>query len=215
MRTGRPSRFGRSNGHTGRAIVVHRRGLARDSTPPPSLGATTPSPTVATHGSPFQAARASTLLVGSPVSGTMTVSPESLCRRQTVTNTLRWTLAPMPNPLTLVGQVQTTPTATTISSAARSPTSPAPTASTSWTCAIRLPRSRRYVRPRPDHAGQAHRLPPWGRRLVVATCSSLNANSFTLLTYSIADPTAPCCWANRRSGEAFLKTCSSLTTEHS
>ncbi|MEQ1825171.1 MAG: transglutaminase domain-containing protein, partial [Pirellula sp.] len=136
-----------------------------------------------------------TLLIGTPVSATLTVSPDSLLSLDSfVTNTLRLDAQTvMPNPLTLLGQVQTLPTATTILVNGNI----AYVAGTNGIDIVNVanPSAPQVV----GTFGQGQIVQGGftvvrafsGDRIIVATRGTLNAATFTLLTYSIANPTAP------------------------
>ena len=148
------------------------------------------------------------LLVGTPVSATLTVSPDSLLAiDSTVTNTLRLeSHSVFSNPLTLLGQVQTLPTATTI--LVRGDI--AYVAGTNGIDIVNVanPSAPQIV----GTFGQGLIVQGGftvvralsGDRIIVATRGFLNAAAFTLLTYSVANPTAPVLLGQSSIAEAFI-----------
>ncbi|MFN7892866.1 MAG: transglutaminase domain-containing protein, partial [Pirellula sp.] len=148
------------------------------------------------------------LLVGTPVSATLTVSPDSLLSTTSiVTNTLRLDARTvMPNPLTLLGQVQTLPTATTILVNGNI----AYVAGTNGIDIVNVanPSAPQVV----GTFGQGQIVQGGftvvralsGDRIIVATRGTLNAATFTLLTYSIANPTAPVLLGQSTIAEQFI-----------
>ncbi|MHB8969759.1 MAG: dockerin type I domain-containing protein [Pirellulaceae bacterium] len=149
-----------------------------------------------------------TLLVGTPVSGTLTVSSDSLLSiDSTVTNTLRLDArSVMPNPLALLGQVQTAPTATTILVSGA-------IAYVAGTDGIDIVNIANPAAPQVVgtfgqglivQGGFTVVRPLSGDRIIVATRGFLNAGTFTLLTYSVANPTAPVLLGQSTVNEAFI-----------
>jgi uncharacterized membrane protein len=148
------------------------------------------------------------LLVGTPVSATLAVSPDSLLSTTSiVTNTLRLDARTvMPNPLTLLGQVQTLPTATTILVNGNI----AYVAGTNGIDIVNVanPSAPQVV----GTFGQGQIVQGGfnvvralsGDRIIVATRGTLNAATFTLLTYSIANPTAPVLLGQSTIAEQFI-----------
>ncbi len=148
------------------------------------------------------------LLVGTPVSATLTVSPDSLLSiDSTVTNTLRLeSHSVFSNPLTLLGQVQTIPTATTIQVRGDI----AYVAGTNGIDIVNVanPSAPQIV----GTFGQGLIVQGGftvvralsGDRIILATRGFLNADAFTLLTYSVANPTAPVLLGQSSIAEAFI-----------
>ncbi len=148
------------------------------------------------------------LLIGTPVSATLSTSPDALLSvGSIVTNTLelaaRTTFA---DPLTLLGQTQTTPTATTILVRGNI----AYVAGTNGIDIVDITDSAA-----PEVIGTFGQglivdggftviREMSGDRIVVATTAVLNASSFTLLTYSVANPTAPTLLGTSTIDESFI-----------
>jgi large repetitive protein len=148
------------------------------------------------------------LLIGTPVSGTITVDPATLLAGNgTVTNTLSLTVqTPPANPLTLAGQVQTTPTATTLITVGNY----AYVAGTNGIDIVDVsnPSTPTVV----TTFGQGQILQGGftvvramtGNRIIIATRGVLNASTFDLLTYSIANPTSPTLLGKSTIAESFI-----------
>jgi len=142
------------------------------------------------------------VLVGTPVTATLSVSPTTLpAGTGTVTNTLTVnSQISFPDPLTLDGQVQTTPTSTTISLYQNGAQSLAYVAGTNGIDIVDVtnPASPQLLSTfgqseivqggftvvREDNIGGTNYL-------IVGTTTDLNANQTTLLIYSLASPLSP------------------------
>ncbi len=148
------------------------------------------------------------LLVGTPVSATLAVSPDSLLSiDSTVANTLRLeSHSVFSNPLTLLGQVQTIPTATTILVRGD-------IAYVAGTNGIDIVNVANPSAPQIVGTFGQGLIVQGGftvvralsaDRIIVATRGFLNAATFTLLTYSISNPTAPVLLGQSNIAEAFI-----------
>lgn len=153
-----------------------------------------------------------TLLVGSPVTAALSVNPTLLPPGNgTITDTLTvQAQTSFPNPLTLDGQVATTPTSTTVALSGNL----AYVAGTSGIDIVDIsnPASPKVLSTfaqteivqggltvvRQDTIGGTNYL-------VVGTTATLNANQFTLLVYALANPLSPQLVSNTAIDYEFLK----------
>src|SRR5262249_45466170 len=151
------------------------------------------------------------LLVGTPVTATLSVNPSTLVPgNATVTNTLMITAqASLSAPLTLTGQVQTTPVTKSIALAG----SLAHLAATHGVDIVDVtdPANPHVLSPSPFAAGL---IVPNGTsvvrrlgadKLVIGSTALTNANQFTLLIYSVTDPLNPVLISNTTFPHQFLQ----------
>jgi uncharacterized membrane protein len=148
------------------------------------------------------------LQIGTPVSASITVSPEKVfAGRSVVSNTLLVdSRTSPPNPLSLVGQVQTIPTSTTIMVRGEL----AYVGGTNGLNIVNIsdPRNPVVV----GAFGQADIVQGGfvvvrelsGNRVLVGTQASINASELKLLTYSLADPLNPSLIAQSTVPRQFL-----------
>lgn len=148
------------------------------------------------------------LQVGIPVSATITVSPNTLLSGpNVVTNTLRVDAQTIPNiPLTLLGQVQTIPTSTTVVIdgnlayvAGTNGVDIVDTANAASPVVVGTFGQGLIVQ-----GGFTVIRALSGNRLLIATQASINATDFTLLTYSLTNPVAPTLLAQSKVPKQFI-----------
>ncbi|MBU6172603.1 MAG: hypothetical protein KGQ60_02300, partial [Planctomycetes bacterium] len=148
------------------------------------------------------------LQVGIPVSATITVSPDALLSGpNVVTNTLRVEARTQPNnPLTLLGQVQTIPTSTTVVIDGNL----AYVAGTNGVNIVNIANAASPVvvgtfgQGLIVQGGFTVVRALAGNRLLIATQASLNATDFMLLTYSLSNPVAPALLAQSKVPKQFI-----------
>jgi uncharacterized membrane protein len=148
-----------------------------------------------TSGKPIPGATgAGTVCVGTPVTASLTASPTStLPGSPTVTNTLRVTAqTPFPTPLTLVGQVQTTPVAGSVALVGNL----AYVAGTNGIDIVDVSNPAAPVEKGTFGSdlivkGGTTIVRLVGNELIVGSDALLNPTSFTLLIYNLADPLHP------------------------
>jgi uncharacterized membrane protein len=147
------------------------------------------------------------LLIGTPVSATLSVSPQTLApRNATVTNTLQVSSQiTSPSPLSLVGQVSTDPSAEYVALYGNH-------AYVSGTQDISIvdvsnPASPQVVKTFGSSVlvnGGFNVARVAGNELIVATQTTSNSSVFNLLVYSLADPLNPLLLSNTQFNYAFL-----------